>query len=54
MEFKDSEDKNFNSPFIIVVGFIGQVLLWFRETKYTLHLYEVTSELKRKFLALFL
>ena len=30
----------------------GQVVLWFRQAKYTLHLSEGTSELERKFLAL--
>ena len=31
----------------------GQVVLWFGQAKYTLYLSEGTSELERKFLALF-
>ena len=34
------------------VGFFGQVVLWFGQVKYTLHLSEQINELRRKFPAL--
>ena len=40
-------------PLVLLwLSIFGQVVLWFGQAKYTLYLYEGTSELERKFLAL--
>ena len=44
----ENKKKTFQSLYCHV-GFFGQVVLWFRQVKYTLHWSEQTSELRRKF-----
>ena len=40
-------------PLVLLwLSIFGQVVLWYRQAKYTLYLSEGTRELKRKFLAL--
>ena len=48
--------KNFSYPILLFSVFFlfldSQVVLWSRQVRCTLHLFEGTCELKRKFLAL--
>ena len=49
--FLKIKKKNFSDP-VLSCRIFGQVVLWFRQVKYTLHLSKRTSKLRRKFPAL--